>query len=108
MRERCQCKGQKEKEDLACSSRGLDSNLQRQGVLSSAPLQVVLVEKENDITGMAAETGGSWTHLLSFRTFSQSSGRMDKGQEGEARGAPKVVGKVSETRWHAVTPTFKR
>lgn len=56
---------------------------------SSTPLQVMLVEKESSgSTGVAAETGGSWTQLLSSRTFSEAAERQDgQSAEGEAQGA---------------------
>ena len=56
---------------------------------SSSPLQVVLVKKKSrGVTGMAAETGGSWTQLLSSRTFSEAVERQDgQSAEGEAQGA---------------------
>lgn len=64
--------------------------MQGQSVLpSSAPLQVIVVKKENrGVTGMAADTGGSWTQLLSSRTFSEAVERWDgQSVEGEAQGA---------------------
>lgn len=63
--------------------------MQGQSVLSSsAPLRVVLTEKEsNGVTGMAAETRGSWTQLLGSRTFSEAVERQDgESAAGEAQG----------------------
>lgn len=64
--------------------------MQGQSVLpSSALLQVILVKRESPgVTGMAAETGGSWTQLLSSRTFSEAVEKQDgQSAEGEAQGA---------------------
>lgn len=58
---------------------------------------------------MTTETGGSWTQLLSSRTFSEAVKRQDdKVLEEMHQVLPKVLGNVSETKKYAITLTFKR